>query len=208
MSNKLSLIYDIETMDTAATAVVLSIGILAFDAGTQVPFAEQVAQCGRFKFNVDEQIAMGRTWSQSTIEWWGKPEQVEAYQRVCVPSADDISITQIDAAIGGYLASVGYDANNSDHVWTRGYMDGLIVGNVYNQLGLVKPWSFWNERDSRTAIDTIAQHLDPNHKGNGKVNMPDPVGFIPHMETHDVVKDVHQMQACHILLMNQLSGAS
>jgi len=69
---------DLETLDTGPSATVLTLGAVKFDPYTaKEPYAELY-----IKLDIDEQDRLGRTVSDSTIEWWGKQDpaiQEEAF---------------------------------------------------------------------------------------------------------------------------------
>ena len=61
---------DLETIDTSPSATVLSLGAVKFNPlNDSEPHSELY-----LKINIDEQDTLGRTASDSTIEWWGKQE--------------------------------------------------------------------------------------------------------------------------------------
>ena len=61
---------DLETLDTSPSATVLSLGAVKFNPlDTSEPHSELY-----IKIDIDEQDSLGRTASDSTIEWWGKQD--------------------------------------------------------------------------------------------------------------------------------------
>ena len=60
---------DFETLDTAVTATILSVGIVKFDPNGTGILDEYYA-----KVNIDEQTAYNRTISDSTLAWWSKQD--------------------------------------------------------------------------------------------------------------------------------------
>ena len=62
---------DLETLDVLPTAVVLTIGGVKFDPN----HIKDTTQHFYYRFNVDEQLAKGRTTSKSTLDWWATQEQ-------------------------------------------------------------------------------------------------------------------------------------
>ena len=61
---------DLETLDTLPSCTVLSLGAVKFDPlNDSEPHSELY-----LKIDIDEQDRLGRTASDSTIEWWGKQD--------------------------------------------------------------------------------------------------------------------------------------
>ena len=62
---------DIETLDTRPNSVVLSVGAVKFDPYAEIePHTKTLWRPG-----VDDQLAQGRTMSNTTLEWWAKQDQ-------------------------------------------------------------------------------------------------------------------------------------
>ena len=61
---------DLETIDTSPSATVLSLGAIKFNPlDDSEPHSELY-----LKIDIDQQDRLGRTVSDSTIEWWGKQD--------------------------------------------------------------------------------------------------------------------------------------
>jgi len=138
--------FDLETLNTSPDAVVLTLGAVKFD-----PRSNMIDPNGLLlRFDVDQQFAMGRTHSESTIEWWS------------TQSAE----TQ-EAAFGGVRMDVleALDqfhkfAWNSDRVWSQGSFDVNIMEHMLSGLKRPYPWQYWAVRDSRTLFDFVDGELD------------------------------------------------
>lgn len=202
----MNVIYDLETLDTTPSAAVASIAIIVFDPSKLQDFDSLVANACRIKFKLDEQFQppMNRTFSQSTVDWWQAPEQAEAYQKVIVPSDEDVSLTELPRLLKAYLDSMGYKPNVGEKVYMRGFMDFPIMDDVFRMLNHepVMPW--WAARDVRTEIDAIAPYWDDQHQSWGNMkSFSTPPSFIKHVETHDCAIDVLKMQHAHLKLMEK-----
>ncbi len=205
MNEPMNVIFDLETVNTTPDAAVASIALIVFGPSELQDFDGLVSKALRVKLNLNEQFGMGRTWNQETVDWWNKPEQAEAYQRVIVESSDDVSITQLPAIINNYLSSMGYKPNIGEKVYCRGFMDVPILDSVYKMLGAEPSMPWWCYRDVRTEIDAIAPYSDEHHQAWG--NMKDfvnPPNFVKHVETHDCAIDVMKMQHAHLKLMESV----
>lgn len=132
---------DMETLDTSPTAVILSIGAVKFDPyDLQEPHTPLY-----FKPDVDAQTALGRTISDSTLEWWGK--QDAAVFEEAMSESDRIPLSDVVAQLNKYVVGV-------DKIWAQGIVFDIgMLENLYRQLGHPVPWNFWQIRDSRTIMD-------------------------------------------------------
>ena len=136
---------DLETLDTLPTATVLTLGAVKFNP---YDYTEPHSKL-YLKINIDEQDALGRTASDSTIEWWGKQDPAvmeEAFDQTGAVSVAD-ALVQINKWIVGV-----------DVLWGQGYgFDYTILENMYRAAGMNTPWNFWNIRDSRTLFSCCAK---------------------------------------------------
>jgi len=132
---------DLETLDTRPEAQVLTIGGVKFD-----PFSFQDTHSDfYYRFDIDEQEALGRTQSESTLEWWAtQPAEVqeEAF------SADRTSCRTILKELKKWYVGC-------DRIWSQGEFDTVIMENMCRQLGEPIPWAFWSVENSRTLINRM-----------------------------------------------------
>jgi DNA polymerase III epsilon subunit-like protein len=129
---------DLETLGTSANAPILSIGLVAFNAGGIVDRHEWFP-------DMQGQLNAGAVPDASTILWWFSqgPEaripQVEAKRQPAM---------QVLAEIGAVFAR--YDVVE---VWGNGpSFDCTIPTELFRRHGLSAPWDFWKERCMRTAL--------------------------------------------------------
>lgn len=143
----MDLMFDLETLDTKPSAVILSLGAVRFDPRS-FNIEDQVLL---MKLDIDAQTALGRTMSDDTIEWWSKqaPEiQEEAFS--------EHDRTNLEEAIDMFHKFVW----NTDRVWSQGSFDVNIMEDLYRMVGRPIPWNYWQVRDSRTLFDFIDGDLD------------------------------------------------
>ena len=138
--------FDLETLDTGPNAVVLTLGAVKFDPRSNYIDPEGLL----LRFDVDQQFAMGRVHSESTIEWWSKqaPETQEAAfggERMDIADALDL------------LHKFMW---NRERVWSQGSFDVNIMENLLTSLKRPFPWQYWAVRDSRTLFDFVDGELD------------------------------------------------
>ena len=139
---------DIETLDTAPTAVVLSIGAVKFDPYNMA--AEPHTKTVWFP-SLEEQFELGRTTSDSTLEWWSKQDK-EIFDRAL--SEDHRQpLSDIFATINKYAAGI-------DKIWCQGpQFDMVIIENMYTQAKHHFNWQYWQIQDCRTVFNMMP--VDP-----------------------------------------------
>lgn len=132
------LMIDLETLDTATTAIVLSIGVAAFNpndiAAPPVPLFYRA-------LNVESQRDVGRTESRATREWWAKQS----------PQARTV-LSEPQHYIHHALSDFGQlDWSDVAGVWGNGAdFDLGITRSLHESFGLTVPWPFWTARCYRT----------------------------------------------------------
>lgn len=136
---------DLETLDVKPGATILSIGAVKFDPKSDSePHSELY-----FKIDIDEQDQLGRSASDSTIEWWGRQDPAvmeEAFDPVGRLSVED-ALRQLSKWCVG-----------TSVLWGQGYgFDYTILEDLYRCVGKPIPWNFWQIRDSRTLFSACKQ---------------------------------------------------
>ena len=129
---------DIETLGTSPDTVVLTIGGIKFD-----PMADDGLHSEfYYRLDADEQIEMGRSVDEKTLEWWEtQPEEVKAE---ALDPNDRFPVEETLKALNKWLVGV-------DKIWCQGpVFDIGILENLYKQIGLHHNWPFYIIRDSRT----------------------------------------------------------
>lgn len=134
---------DLETLDTRPSCTVLTLGAVKFDPLSQEePYSEFYV-----KFDIDEQDKLGRTVSDSTVEWWGK--QDPAAQEEAFSDEGRLPVETILTELNKYLVGV-------DVLWGHGYgFDITILEDLYRNVGRPIPWQFWQVKDSRTLFGCL-----------------------------------------------------
>ena len=134
---------DLETLGTKPNCVILTLGALKVN-----PQSDEEPKDGIYqKFDVDEQVTLGRSQDDSTLEWWAK--QPKNIQDEAFTDEGRISPLQATKELNKFLVGV-------DVIWAQGpAFDIVILENLYQQLGLPLPWNFWQIRDSRTLFSLL-----------------------------------------------------
>lgn len=152
---------DMETLDTAPTTVILTIGAVRFD-----PRGTGIIERIELRPTMDEQTDVyNRTISDATLEWWSKqsPEAINE----AMGDTNRISYKECMERLYKFCW-------NRDKIWSNGSVfDIVIAESAFKELGMQIPWSFWNIRDCRTIYDLAGVSL----KDGG------------HVTTHKAVED-------------------
>jgi len=136
---------DLETLDTRPSCTVLSLGAVKFDAtNDSEPHSELY-----LKIQIDDQDRLGRTTSDSTIEWWSKQDP-----KIMEEAFDQTGAVTVDEALQQLTKwMVGVDT-----LWGHGYgFDITILEDMYRNVGRPIPWNFWIVKDSRTLFGCCPQ---------------------------------------------------
>lgn len=132
---------DLETLDTAQSAVVLSIGVVEFDPTHDWEITGEFHSI----LETGTQRIMGRTTSLATKQWWAQQSD-EARAIFDAPKTDTRAA----------LAALSEVLSGTQGVWGNGAdFDNVIVGSLYDSFGLKKPWSFGLNRCFRTMKNLV-----------------------------------------------------
>ena len=128
---------DLETLDTAVTAKILSIGVCAFNASTGEIFSSTESAV-----SLDGQET--RTVNHSTFQWWmNQSEQA----RGSVTPDDPIKLEKA-------LRTLSDVFPRGARVWGNGAtFDISMLEHAFDQYGSRAPWDFRNIRDMRTMVE-------------------------------------------------------
>lgn len=124
---------DIETLDTATTAVVPQVGWCLFDETEVKPPVE-------LALDIDEQIKAGRTISASTLQWWMTQPDIARERVFCPDKVHTI------ADLATRLRTLLYDGQ-IECVWAHGPQ--FDIATLKHLLG-AEPWHYRSIRDTRT----------------------------------------------------------
>jgi len=134
---------DIETLGISPDTVVLTIGGIKFDPMEDDGLHSEFY----YRLNADEQIDMGRTVDEKTLEWW--ETQSEEVKAEALDTNDRIPVEETLKALNKWLVGV-------DKIWCQGpVFDIGILENLYKQIGLHHNWPFYIIRDSRTLFSLM-----------------------------------------------------
>lgn len=193
------LIFDIETLGQKSTSVCLCASFLVYDIANDknVPLLELESRVRTFKLDVDEQVALGRSKTQSTLDWWrGQLETSPHLRKFLARSPNDLKMKEFYNELQIWLKEQGY--KRSDFIWQRGTIDIMILDDIWDMIGYEQknyPMYWWKVREIRTAIDLLGDtEMDGYIKGF-KDNMSKIIpGFTKHNPAHDILLEVHQLR--------------
>lgn len=147
---------DIETLDTVQSAVVVSIGAIAFD-----PHSRELGEKFYVELTDDLQFQheCGRTISPDTVRWWMM--QSDAAKVVFAdPDTDELIVRSPirkearKTTVQGLIAFSEFVERNGGkkmELWGNGAdFDNVIIGSLYDSAKMAKPWSYGRNRCYRT----------------------------------------------------------
>ena len=176
---------DLETLDTTPNSVVTAIGAVAFD-----PLSDKLGAKFYAELTDDLKIqqAHDRTISADTVVWWMR--QSQAAQQLFSPTVGTAADARYQTVEALEMFQKFVDANGGRDVeiWGNGAdFDNIILGSLYEDFGLKKPWSYSRNRCFRTMK-----------------NMPGAVGRIQREGVHHNALDdaVHQAKHLQIIYAN------
>ncbi len=138
---------DLETLDTVHSAVVVSIGAVAFD-----PYSNVIGDQLYLELTDDMALQQerGRTVSANTARWW--IQQDDTAKRVFAkPPAEGIKRVPTLDALLRFRIFVETNGGVDVELWGNGSdFDNMILGSLYDSFETPKPWSYSRNRCYRT----------------------------------------------------------
>lgn len=133
---------DLETFGTGPSAAIIQIGACKF--ASTMPNAG-VGERFRVEVSLQSAILAGMETEPDTIIWWSKQERTTIGQTAAV------TLEQALKEFADWWPKED-DPDNPKHiVWSHGLsFDVPIMDFAYRLLGLRAPWSYRNQRDTRT----------------------------------------------------------
>lgn len=180
-------VFDIETLGTESTSVVLSAAIIEFDMESDFTYKELIERATFVKFDAKEQIQKyGRTVDKTSLEWWNKQCSHSRKQSLTPSSLDVFAIDGID--IFRDVIKPGFK------IWTRGSLDQIVFDSLCKSVGTepIAHYKVW--RDIRTAVDLLRET-----SRDGYCKIRDDVEFdgndvIKHDPVHDCAYDIMMLR--------------
>jgi hypothetical protein len=147
---------DLETLGTHPDCVVLTIGAIKFN-----PFTMEEPGNGLYlRLDIEEQLNMGRSTLDSTIDWWAQQDP-KVREEAMGEEGYRAPIAELRKELNKFLVGV-------EHIWCQGpAFDIVILEDLYRSQCWPIPWHFWQIRDSRTLFGV---HGDPREKGRDQAH--------------------------------------
>lgn len=163
--------FDLETLGLKASSVILSIGAVAFNE-------TELLQEMKVNINIDDQLRWNRTIDGSTLLFWFQQSEKARIAATMGP----VRITEALDRFSGFIQGVSPKAP----VWANGQdFDMGILGNLYDTVGVGRPWAYNAGRDMRTLVDVYGKKPEIPFEG----------------EQHDALADAkHQARIIQLIL--------
>lgn len=184
--SKTHFMLDLETLGTQADAVILSIGVIAFDPLGEVNPDEAI----QINVDIDPQVQhLNRHVSQDTLRWWSTQPHETFQSCLHQPCSPFTACTRLDK----YMDDAERDPKNRI-VWGNGSaFDNAIMAHFFRQFSVDLPWMFWNDRCFRTFKELFDPHRELQ-----------PVNNVPHNAMEDAIAQARWM--CNIVQTHGLGG--
>ena len=177
MSNQI--MCDLETLDTAPTAQVLSIGAVRFDPNTG-----EIGEKFHKIIDLQSQHDNGRTTSESTKSWWAQQSE-EARSIFTAPKEKTV------IALADFYDFVGKDCIG---FWGNGAaFDNVILTDLYASFALRRPWGYTVDRCYRTVKALFDARFD------SRTQLPKFEGT-----KHDALADAEHQAKCLMIMSERL----
>lgn len=149
---------DLETLDTATSAVILSIGVAVFTR-------EEVKDTFEVHVQLDPQFEAGRTLSASTLMWWlTREEDARSAMTSGMRNAlhPQKAIDEVYKFLAPHLSIDGLVFGNGA-VFDNAKMDSLATDF---SVILNKPWPYWADQCYRTLVHPYYDEVRPSRDGS------------------------------------------
>lgn len=165
---------DIETLDTANTAVIASIGAVSFSHSERF---------GQYSDQVDWKDQLKRpgfTISKDTLIWWlGQPS---AAQELTLRGVKNIK--QVLQDYSNFVCTEEINPKRRIFISRDPDFDGAILANAFKMCGLEDPFPYYNRRSHRTISALFKSKLEYKM---------DPT--LPHVAINDAIQQADYVQA-------------
>lgn len=146
-------IFDVETMGSESTAVILSAAITYFSPKDTPSYQELLDNTLFVKFNATDQIKrLKRTVDKSTMDWWSK--QTPYAQSISMkPKMLDLLVEDGVDQLIQYMNR--YETPRDQIMWARGSLDQVCIDSLSKCIDKPTLSEYYNWRDIRTYVDVV-----------------------------------------------------
>jgi hypothetical protein len=182
---------DIETMSTAPTAAIASIGACRFAIGGD-GIGDWVGDTFHMHVSLANCQRHGLAIDASTVLWWIKQGD-DAKAALLGGQQDAAPLVTALEALANFIDATDDGGPEKPTIWANGASFDLpILANAYRTVGMPLPWKFWEERDLRT-LKALRPECRIPHAG------------IAHHALDDAVHQARLIQAIHKHLTEALA---
>lgn len=166
---------DLETLDVAANAVIVSVGAVFFD-----PHSDRMGErfhrvCG----DLDDQQKRGRTISTDTVKWWLKQDRIAQQESFF----DNANMRPTFQVLSDFSSFLGPATSDEVRVWGNGAaFDNEKLRGLYGAYGFPCPWKFYNDRCYRTVKSLTAGLPEIERIGTHHNALDDAVSQARHLQ--------------------------
>ena len=142
-------VVDIETLDTAITAVIASIGCVVVNVFTGKVISEFYERCEM----IHQPTIQERTKSQSTIDWWDEQAEVSllAYQEVYDKGLERDSLYKVLPRFNDFLV-MSFDGERVQLMGNGPEFDNAKLEHAMHQFGIKPAWDHGANQSLRTTV--------------------------------------------------------
>jgi hypothetical protein len=189
-----NVMFDVETLGTESTAVVLSLAVIPFELNEKPNYQDLIDRALFVKFDAQQQIKdLNRTTEKGTIDWWSKQCEIVKQKSFIKNNKIDTDASTGLTIMKDTLGLSKVSAENKDVIfWARGSLDQVVIDSLSKQVhsDLVIPFNNW--RDVRTAVDLLTEGASG---GYCKVPNFNKEIVMKHDPIHDCAYDIMQLLA-------------
>ena len=136
---------DLETLGTAPSSVVVSLGMCYFDKSG-------IGETISFACPIQEQLDRGRTVTKGTLDFWF--EQDRAVREAVFKNPVQVPLSMVPSLLKARIDSI--TQGEEFRVWVKGMnFDPPIIEDICRQEGCDSPVPYWAWRDVRTLTDLV-----------------------------------------------------
>jgi len=163
---------DLETLDTVATAAILSIGAVEFD-----PTSDKIGETFYITINTESCVEAGLSINPKTVEWW--MGQAPEARKVLVEAKN----SNVSLKSGMQQFTEWFNRRKAVYLWGNGAaFDNAIMSHAYRAVGLEQPWKFWNDRCYRTLKALAPEDIVFERIGTYHNALDDAISQAKHMQ--------------------------
>jgi hypothetical protein len=171
-------VIDIETLDTKPSAVIASIGCVVVNVFTGEFVSEFYERCEI----VHQSTTLGRTKSQSTIDWWDKQavDCLPAYQEVFDKGFKRDKLYNVLPRLNDFLTNT-FDGNRVQLMGNGPEFDNAALNHAMEQFNIKPAWDYGANQSLRTIVwmGRMLMGIDPKYT----LELQD--GEVKHHALHD-----------------------